>query len=252
MAVATGELPSAVLAGVCGCHCAINRRGAQHTFSTARSGRCRLLNRHLAGLPHPASVRWLPGESARRVGVRPQLPFGADGCVIYRFGSPGEADTFAAQLEAVNAHGERVPFGAAGKRPSVAGSAFAGGRRVFHAGGDPDRAIHVCEGPLDALALVHLEQLGSANLHGGAVHGTPGVSGFQLAACPGRGPVTVWRDRDTNGQGQRAAAQLAGQLRQTGRRVTIHDAPWDGADLNDWARAVVEDREEREAIQHES
>ena len=200
----------------------------------------------------PASVRWLPGESARRVGVRPQLPFGADGCVIYRFGAPGEADTFAAQLEAVNAHGERVPFGAAGKRPSVAGSAFAGGRRVFHAGGDPDRAIHVCEGPLDALALVHLEQLGSANLHGGAVHGTPGVSGFQLAACPGRGPVTVWRDRDTNGQGQRAAAQLAGQLRQTGRRVTIHDAPWDGADLNDWARAVVEDREEREAIQHES
>ena len=53
----------------------------------------------------PASVRWLPGESARRVGVRPQLPFGADGCVVYRFGSPGEADTFAAQLEAVNAHG---------------------------------------------------------------------------------------------------------------------------------------------------
>ena len=201
-----------------------------------------------AGERFPASVRWLPAESARRVGVRPQLPImiGAAGCVVYRFGSPGEADTYAAQLEAVNAHGERVPFGAAGKRPSVAGSAFAGGRRVFHAGGDPDRAIHVCEGPLDALALVHLERLGSANLHGGAVHGAPGVSGFQLAACPGRGPVTVWRDRDTNGQGQRAAAQLAGQLRRTGRRVTIHGAPWDGADLNDWARAVVEDREERE------
>ena len=89
----------------------------------------------------------------------------------------------------------------------------------------------MCEGPLDALALVHLERLGSANLHGGAVHGAPGVSRFQLAACPGRGPVTVWRDRDTNGQGQRAAAQLAGQLRRTGRRVTIHGAPWDGADL---------------------
>ena len=33
--------------------------------------------------------------------------------MVYRFGSPGEADTNAAQLEAVNAHGERVSFGAA-------------------------------------------------------------------------------------------------------------------------------------------
>ena len=72
-----------------------------------------------AGERFPASVRWLPAASARRVGVRPQLPIGADGCVVYRFGSPGEADTNAAQLEAVNAHGARVLFGAAGKRPSV-------------------------------------------------------------------------------------------------------------------------------------
>ena len=68
---------------------------------------------------------------ARRVGVRPQLPNGAAGCVVYRFGSPGEADTYAAQLEAVNAHGARVLFGAAGKRPSVAGSTFTHGARVF-------------------------------------------------------------------------------------------------------------------------
>ena len=93
----------------------------------------------------PASVRWLPTESARRVGVRPRVPDGAAGCVVYRFASLGEADTDAAQLEAVNAHGERVPFGAAGKRPSVAASAFAGGRRVFHAGGDVDRGVHLVE-----------------------------------------------------------------------------------------------------------
>ena len=202
-----------------------------------------------AGERFPASVRWLPTESARRVGVRPQLPIGAAGCVVYRFGSPGEADTNAAQLEAVNTHGARVPFGAAAKRPAVAGSAFAGGRRVFLAGGDVDRGVHLCEGPLDALALVHLARLGAVELAGGAVVGAQGTPGFTARACAARGPVTVWRDRDTNGQGQRAAAQLAGELRRTGRRVTIHGAPWDGADLTDWARAAVE---EREAIQHES
>ena len=74
-----------------------------------------------AGERFPASVRWLPAESARRVGVRPRVPDGAAGCVVYRFASLGEADTDAAQLEAVNERGARVPFGAAGKRPSVAG-----------------------------------------------------------------------------------------------------------------------------------
>ena len=205
-----------------------------------------------AGERFPASVRWLPAESARRVGVRPQLPNGAAGCVVYRFGSPGEADTNAAQLEAVTAHGERAPFGAAGKRPAVAASDFAAGRRVFQAGGDVDRGVHLCEGPIDALALMRLARLGAVELAGGAVFGAQGTPGFTARACAGRGTVTVWRDRDTNGQGQRAAAQLAGELRRTGRRVTIHGAPWDGADLTDWARAVVEEREEREAIQHES
>ena len=143
-----------------------------------------------AGERFPASVRWLPTESARRVGVRPRVPDGAAGCVVYRFGFPGEADTNAAQLEAVNAHGERVPFGAAGKRPSVAASAFAGGRSVFHAGGDVDRGVHLVEGPLDALALVHLARLGAVEL-AGAVLGAQGTPGFTASACPGRGPVVL-------------------------------------------------------------
>ena len=112
--------------------------------------------------------------------------------------------------------------------------------------------MHLCEGPIDALALMRLAPLGAVELAGGAVFGAQGTPGFTARACAGRGPVTVWRDRDTNGQGQRAAAQLTGELRRTGRRVTIHGAPWDGADLTDWARVVVEEREEREAIQHES
>ena len=155
-----------------------------------------------AGERFPASVRWLPTESARRVGVRPRVPDGAAGCVVYRFGSPGEADTNAAQLEAVNAHGERVPFGAAGKRPSVAASAFAGGRRVFHAGGDVDRGVHLVEGPLDALALVHLARLGAVEL-AGAVFGAQGTPGFtaQRVFWPGAGGVMAGQGRGREPRG---------------------------------------------------
>ena len=57
-----------------------------------------------AGERFPASVRWLPTASARRVGVRPRVPDGAAGCVVYRFGSPGEADT----LRRATGSGERT------------------------------------------------------------------------------------------------------------------------------------------------
>ena len=195
-----------------------------------------------AGERFPASVRWLPAASARRVGVRPQLPDGAAGCVVYRFGSPGEADTLAAQLEAVNAHGARVLFGAAGKRPSVAASAFAGGRRVFHAGGDGDRGVHLCEGPLDALALMHLARLGAVEL-AGAVVGAQGTPGFTASACPGRGPVVLWPDGD--GPGERAAVRAKRALRRAGRDVAIRLC---GSDVTAWA---VEFTSEREVIQDE-
>ena len=195
-----------------------------------------------AGERFPASVRWLSAESARRVGVRPQLPNGAAGCVVYRFGSPGEADTYAAQLEAVNAHGARVLFGAAGKRPSVADSAFAGGRRVFQAGGDVDRGVHLVEGPLDALALVYLARLGAVEL-AGAVFGAQGTPGFTARACPGRGPVVLWPDGD--GPGERAAVRAKRALRRAGRDVAIRLC---GRDVTAWA---VEFTSEREAIQDE-
>ena len=104
---------------------ATNDRAAIATTPSALPGRAWLASEPVDGTPghtylvarrvwpagerFPASVHWLPTESARRVGVRPRVPDGAAGCVVYRFGSPGEADTNAAQLEAVNAHGERVP-----------------------------------------------------------------------------------------------------------------------------------------------
>ena len=64
---------------------------------------------------------------------------------------------------------------------------------MFQAGGDVDRGVHLVEGPLDALALVHLARLGAVEL-AGAVFGAQGTPGFTSRACPGRGPVVLWPD----------------------------------------------------------
>ena len=203
-----------------------------------------------AGERLPASVGWLTVDAARRVGCRPSLPRGAAGVIVYLFQAPGSADVGAAQLEAVDAHGARLTFYGEAKRVGVTGCTFDGGRRVFSAGGDPDRGVHLCEGPLDALALMHLARLGTVELDVAAVYGAQSTSGFTGRACAGGAAVTIWRDRDAKGQGQRAAARLAGDLLLAGRSATIRGAPWDGTDLTDWVRAVLDDRDEREAIQH--
>ena len=120
---------------------------------------------------------------------------------------------------------------------------------MFRAAGDPDLGIHLCEGPLDALAIVHLERLGLVALHGGAVHGTSGAALFRPAACPSRGPVTVWAQNDPEHQGQHAAVKLRRTL--AGRAVTIRLPLHGFKDWAEWVQAVGEDRAEREAIQHE-
>ena len=105
----------------------------------------------------------------------------------------------------------------------------------------------MCEGPINALSLVHLDRLGAGgSSHGGAVHGTHGAAQLRPTACPGRAPVTIWADNDQHEQGQVAAAKLFGALGLAGRRVTIRRVPsWYG-DLNDWVRAILEDRAERD------
>ena len=124
----------------------------------AQPGATYLTARGLPG-PWPVSVRWLPAESARRVCVRPPLPRGAAGCVVYLFAGPGEADTCAAQLEAVDTDGVRVKFypwrpeDDRAKRPSVSGCTFDGGARVFLAR-DGGPGVALCESVLDALAAL--------------------------------------------------------------------------------------------------
>ena len=124
-------------------------------------------------------MRWLSTESARRVGLQPSLPAGAAGAILYRFASADDGGTLhALQAEAVNAAGARLPFATAGKRPSVRGSTFTHGARVFLAR-DGGSGVALCESVLDALAVVR-SPWGAAS--GEAVIAAAGTSGLQAAA----------------------------------------------------------------------
>ncbi len=192
-----------------------------------------------ADLALPAAVRWLPAAAA---GTGLRLPNGAAGALCYLFARPGEAEARALQYEAVNARGERLVSGNGAKRLSVRGSEFGSGRRVFVArpADDGVGGVHLCEGPLDALALVHLARLGAVNLGGAAVVGAAGTGNFRPAALAGWPvPVSIWPDGDA--AGAVAAVQLATALRRTGRDVTIRDAG--GGDVADWAVLATVERE---------
>ena len=175
----------------------------------------------------------------------PRLPPDAAGCLAYRFAAPGEVNTCAVQVEAVNAAGVRLgrwwyrnrEAGAwaarATKRPSVGGSDFGGGRRVFEAARRRRRELWVVEGPIDALAIARLAADG--------VVGVPGTSGFKLAVVDGfDGPVVIAADGDAAGAA--AAVRLAAALEAAGRPWRIV-RPVAGA--SDWseAAALTVDRE---------
>ena len=133
--------------------------------------------------PWPAAVRWLTNIDAGRIGLRPKLPAGATGCLCFLFDAPGEADPHACQCEAVDAGGARVLFHGAAKRPSVRGSDFAAGRRMFVARGGG--GVHLCEGPLDALALLQLQRLGLVDLADATVLAAAGAGLFTPSAVAG-------------------------------------------------------------------
>ena len=196
-----------------------------------------------------AALRWLPAVEAARIGLRPRLPDGAAGALLYRFAAPGEVDTAAVQCEAVNEGGERMAFsGGVGKRPSVTGSDFDDGRRVFVArsGGAEGGGVNLAEGPIDALAAATLAAAGIERraLGDRPIVAAAGAGGWRSAAVADwPGPVTLWVQADW--PGYRAALRLEAALRHGGRAVGLEVAP---AGM-DWGDVAYIEAAEREAVQ---
>ena len=197
-----------------------------------------------------AAVRWLPVDAARRLNIRPRLPAGAAGGLVYRYAAPGETETLAVQIEAVDGAGERCCFYPKAKRPAVNRSRFDQGRRVFTARQGESAGVWLCEGPLDAMALLVLELHGTLDLGGAAVLGAAGTAGFSLAAVAGvPGPVTLAAQDDR--PSVLAAVKLGGDVRRLTRRIVRIRRPAEGLTKRDWADAAALETAEREAIKDE-
>lgn len=205
----------------------------------------------------PPSVRWLPLRAAASVRCAPRLPATCAGALVYRFASPGEAETCALQFEPVDLDGRRIACTVRGsviKRPSVAGSSFDFGRRVFVADAGADgKGCWLVEGPLDALAVCRLDAVGGLGLKGSdgrvvrpsldsaAVFGVAGVpAGFRVRACWAPGRVVLAPDADEAGLD--AAVQLGTELAMHDRGYII-SRPEHGADWSDLAHDICIERE---------
>ena len=205
----------------------------------------------------PPSVRWLPLGAAVSVRCAPRLPATCAGALVYRFAGPGEAETWAVQFEPVDEAGRRLACSVRGvpiKRPSVAGSCFALGRRVFCADPGADgKGCWLVEGPLDALAVCRLDAIGQLcrvdargrlrpqPVAGAAVFGVAGVpGGFRSRACWVRGPVVLAPDGDKAGID--AALQLGTELKLEGRGCIV-SRPLPGTDWSDLVRDTGIERE---------
>lgn len=175
----------------------------------------------------PPAVRFLGLGSAVELGVRPALPLGAAGALLYGYRAVGEADYLALQLEALAPDGARIPFRRyRANRVSVFGSVFRGGRR-FDARTVDAGGVVLVEGPVSALSVVlRFPRLGS----GWTVAGVAGWSGFTPAAVGSASRVLLCPDGDPDGRA--AVARLASKLSASGRAVTVLDVP-DGADVAD-------------------
>ena len=197
-------------------------------------------------------LRWLPEWLAGDVrlsspddedDIRLALPDGADGALLYRFTAPDESlddPAAAVQVEPVAGDGKPLPLWNC-KRPTLTGSSFADGTRVFRARAEvrSGAGVHLCEGPIDALALLSLWENGKGiNLAHGAVVGAAGTSGVRLAACGADGPITAWPDGDK--PGRQAAGRLMGEAIRAGRRIDVRwDSAGDGRDMGDMAKDEV-------------
>ena len=184
---------------------------------------------------HP-EIRWLPSDAARGARLYPKLPTGAAGALVYLFRGAADTSARALQVEAVNARGERLPLWRYWdadtradverdtKRPSVSGSSFDHGARVFVARQSEAGRVVVCEGAIDALVVA-----GLSSFAGHGVRGTAGTSFFQPAAVAGCVEVVIAAQPDK--AGTPAAIRLGAALIRQGLQVRILRPP-DG--LADW------------------
>ena len=109
-----------------------------------------------AGVPLPPSVRWCLAAEYSRVGGWPRLPARAAGVLVFRYAQPGDRQTWAAEVEAVDLAGRPLRFDPQGKRPAIytgGGSPFARGARVFVARQPAGGAVRLAEGAIEALTL---------------------------------------------------------------------------------------------------
>ena len=189
-----------------------------------------------AVLPLPPSVRWLP---AGALDIRPVLPKGAGGALLYLFGPPGDP---ALQCEAIDPGGERLIFRREGKRPSLTDSIFDNGAKTFLAreGTAGAAGVHLAEGPLDALAVAIWTR------DGWPVVGTLGVSGWRpVAVARHPGEVRAWVQADDDGQSVTAAMRLGWAVQRLGRAWSVRLA----SSRADWADDVRSYADEQEALQ---
>ena len=113
--------------------------------------------------------------------------------------------------------------------------------------GTPGAGCWLVEGPLDALALVRLSDLGLEDLRGAAVFGVAGApAGFQLRACSVPGPVVLAPDPDA--AGDRSVLNLGAVLASRHHPFRVC-RPVQGMD---WSDMVLEASLEKEMLHHEN
>ena len=175
----------------------------------------------------PLSVRWLPrsnapprNKSARWYGV----PRTAAGALVSAWTNHADAPPDAVSLEALRADGTRpnprwrYTYGWRTGRAFVARTASTGA------------PVHIAEGEIDALALVHASWTGP-----GRIIAAGGTSGIHHAEALATGPVTIHADGDPGGRD--AALSATEAIRAVGQTAQIVWYDGDPADaVAEWLR----------------
>ena len=157
-----------------------------------------------AGFPRP----WVGCRPRAQLdaGNNVALPDAAAGWGTYAFQRSGSPVVFGVHIEAITATGARAEIAFKGKRLrrlSIPGSRFPSA--VVFTARSGRGLVHVTESEPDAIALLALEHLGVADLHGGSVVAAHCAGGLATAVVGPGEAVMLWPQRDVNYAGQTAA-----------------------------------------------